>query len=126
MKITLKNREIIKHINDIVDISNEEKESGKSKFTTKINFKIHKNFKKLLKEYEEYIEFKNKIDEKHIKVDENDEKSVDDICQYNQELNELLDSVCELDVATIKEDDIFACDDVTIAQIDAISFMIQE
>ncbi len=106
----MKNYEIINQLNQTGILS-------KLPLPIKATYAIKKNDKKLMDEYEIYLQLLEKIKKEHKEDSE----------EYKQELNDLLNLDVKIDVIKIDEEILISSDvEITIEQLNALEFMLRE
>lgn len=93
-------------------------------FPVKLAYAIKKNHKKLMAEYDDYIEFFNGINKEY--QDETGEIPKDKKEEHGKKIGELLSIESEIDMHMISEDIFDSSDfDITLQQLSALDFMIK-
>lgn len=127
MKKILKNIEIIEILNGITDMREREKNSMDAKLPIKVNFALNKNFQRLMKEAEPYEEARKEVIEKY--NNPRAKKGTVDILpgwkkKYDAEMKELFEIENEVEIHMIRFSEVEKCNNLLIADLAAMDFMI--
>lgn len=121
----MKNRDIVKKLNDFQNLKTREKESGIAKFPVKVGFVIQKNIKILEGAYEPYVTSLKELQERY-NIQENTlpEDYPSNFCKDIEELLEIDNEDVNLEVISLK--DLERCQNLTLEDQDALFFMIKD
>lgn len=121
----MKNRDIVKKLNEFQNLKTREKESGIAKFPVKVGFVIQKNIKILEKAYEPYVTSLKELQERY-NIQENTlpEDYPSNFCKDIEELLEIDNEDVNLEVISLK--DLERCQNLTLEDQDALFFMIKD
>lgn len=121
----MKNRDIVKKLNEFQNLKTREKESGIAKFPVKVGFVIQKNIKILEGAYEPYVTSLKELQERY-NIQENTlpEDYPSNFCKDIEELLEIDNEDVNLEVISLK--DLERCQNLTLEDQDALFFMIKD
>ena len=121
----MKNRDIVKKLNDFQNLKTREKESGIAKFSVKVGFIIQKNIEILEEAYKPYVASLKELQERY-SIQENTlfEEYPDDFCKDIEELLEIDNEDVNLEVISLK--DLEGCQNLTLEAQNALFFMIKD
>lgn len=121
----MKNRDIVKKLNEFQNLKTREKESGIAKFPVKVGFVIQKNIKILEKAYEPYVTSLKELQERY-NIQENTlpEDYPSNFCKDIEELLEIDNEDVNLEVFSLEN--LERCQNLTLEDQEVLFFMIRE
>lgn len=121
----MKNRDIVKKLNEFQNLKTREKESGIAKFPVKVGFVIQKNIKILEEAYEPYVTSLKELQERY-NIQENTlpEDYPSNFCKDIEELLEIDNEDVNLEVFSLE--DLERCQNLTLEDQEVLFFMIRE
>ncbi|MGN0299236.1 MAG: hypothetical protein ACI4C1_08675 [Lachnospiraceae bacterium] len=126
----MKNMNIINVLNGIEHLKQSEKEYGKSKFSVAVGFKLLKNEEALTKAYRPYIDYLTRLQEEYYLKGKNGKYNIlkegMSEQEYNTKLLELLNSEQDVKIEKIQYEDLEKCHDLTLADQQALFFMLED